>query len=209
MNNKTIQFIASLAVIGMLGACTASKTPDPASDAAALRAAKPADSPASNAPAAAEEEAAPTAVPATADGVWQAIDQQSADLKTTIQSGVLKEVHHKAFAIRDLVAALPAHASMLPAESQAKLQGEVKFVSTLADRLDAAGDANDKAGAQDNYDKLVAVLNGITRTKSLSVNNMVICSSIAAVPLDGRTRWPGADSNRGRFPMRFGSALNH
>ena len=101
----------------------------------------------------AEEEAAPTAIPQTADAIWKALDQQSADLKATISSGGLKDVHHKAFAIRDLVAALPSHSPTLPADDQTKLQGEIKFVATLADRLDAAGDSNDKAGAQDNYDK--------------------------------------------------------
>lgn len=39
----------------------------------------------------------------------------------------------------------------------------MKFVATLAERLDAAGDAGDKADVEANYDKLVAVLGGMTR----------------------------------------------
>ena len=83
------------------------------------------------------------------------------ELKATIRNGTLKDVHRKAFAIRDLVAALPAHASALPADARAKLHDDVKFVATLAARLDASGDANDKAATQANYDKMVGVLNGI------------------------------------------------
>jgi hypothetical protein len=104
-------------------------------------------------------------IPATVDGIWQAIDRQSAQLKASIQGGSLADVHHQAFAIRDLVAALAGRSGSLPVDAQAKLQGEAKFVATLADRLDASGDANDKEGAQANYDKLVGVLAGIARRK--------------------------------------------
>ena len=164
MNTMTIRHIAaSLIVIGALAGCT-SKAPDTASDAVPLVAGKPTVAATPQAPEVHPVDVS-TTIPDTADAIWKAIDQQSAELKTGIQSGDLKDVHHKAFAIRDLVAALPEHSPKLPADEQTKLQGEVKFVATLADRLDATGDANDKAGTQDNYDKLVAVLNGITRTK--------------------------------------------
>ena len=161
----TSHLIAVLAVTTLLGGCNASKTPDTASASPPLLAGSPASAAASTTSAPAEAEAAPTAIPESADAIWKAVDQQNADLKDTIASGNLKEVHHKAFAIRDLVAALPAHSPSLSADDQTKLQGEIKFVATLADRLDAAGDSNDKACAQSNYDKLVTVLNGITRTK--------------------------------------------
>lgn len=159
---------ASLVVVALAG-CTAkspestSETPlAPTSDSASPAVASPA---VASSPAESEAAELPTAIPDTADAIWKAIDQQSADLKATIQGTDLKEVHHKAFAIRDLVAALPAHSPKLTADDETKLQGEVKFVATLADRLDAAGDSGDKAAAQANYDKLVGVLNGITRNK--------------------------------------------
>ena len=108
---------------------------------------------------AATAEATPmTSIPATIEGIWHAIDAKSAELKKTITAGKLDEVHHQAFAIRDLVAALPARSSSLPAEKLAKVQGGVKFVATLAERLDATGDANDLAGTKQNYDKLIALL---------------------------------------------------
>ena len=77
----------------------------------------------------------------------------------------LRERHLPVTRQRDLVAALPAHSPTLAAGDQSKLQGDIKFVSTLADRLDESGDAGDKAGTQASYDQLVQVLTGITRTK--------------------------------------------
>jgi hypothetical protein len=168
MNIFTLRNVGfSLALLASLSACKGSNAPAAASTAQPTPAAEAASSgPAPEKVAAqAEQEAAPTTIPDTADAIWLAIDKQSAELKTTIGGGDLKDVHHKAFAIRDLVAALPERSPSLSADEQTKLQNEVKFVATLADRLDATGDANDKAGAQANYDQLVKVLSGITRTK--------------------------------------------
>ena len=168
MNIMTVKHIgASLVFIGALAGCNSSKTPDAATaPAAEASAATTAQAEPASAPTQTPEAEAPSMqIPATVDGIWLAIDKQSADLKAGIQANSLKDVHHQAFAIRDLVAALPERSKALAADEQAKLQGEVKFVATLADRLDATGDANDQAGAQANYDKLVTVLNGITRTK--------------------------------------------
>ena len=53
-----------------------------------------------------EKAESPVQIPATAAAVWQAMDQQSAALGKAIQTGAFAEVHHRAFAIRDLGAAL-------------------------------------------------------------------------------------------------------
>ncbi len=154
----------SAVLIGSLSACKDKAATD---EAVATAPSASTDAPAA-APAPMEGSAvaeAPMVIPDTADGIWTAIDAHSAELKATIASGNLTEVHHHAFAIRDLVAALPAHSPTLGTEDQAKLQGEIKFVTTLAGRLDETGDASDKAGTQANYDQLVSVLTGITRTK--------------------------------------------
>ncbi len=105
--------------------------------------------------------AAETPIPSTAEGIWVAIDQKTAELKTTVKSGKLAEVHHLAFAVRDLVAALPEKSTTLTADQQAKVKGSVKFVATLAERLDASGDANDQAATQDNCEKLLKVLESL------------------------------------------------
>jgi hypothetical protein len=106
-------------------------------------------------PGAAEQAAA---VPASAPEILQAIDAKSAQLQHAIQTGALGQVHHLAYAIRDLAAALPSHSPNLAADKLAAVKGEVKFVATLAERLDASGDANDKATTQANYEKLAKVI---------------------------------------------------
>lgn len=97
-------------------------------------------------------------LPATAAGIWQLVDQETAELDKLIQSGRLEQVHHHAFAIRDLVTNLPAHAQARTPAQLARINSNVKFVTTLAERLDATGDAKDKAGTQANLAKLKQVL---------------------------------------------------
>lgn len=108
-------------------------------------------------PAHASEEA-PVRIPAAAASIWQAIDQRAAMLEKLIQAGTLEEVHHHAFAIRDLSAALSEHTSSLSSSQRDKLQSDIKFVDTLAQRLDVSGDNNDRAGAEENLSKLKGVL---------------------------------------------------
>ncbi len=112
-------------------------------------------------PAAQASEEAPVPIPATSTAIWQAIDQQAVALNKTIQSGKLAEVHHRAFAIRDLVAALPARSGSLPADKLAQIKTSVKFVATLAQRLDASGDAKDQVGTEANFKKLQEILAAI------------------------------------------------
>lgn len=100
-------------------------------------------------------------MPATRAALWQAIDQQTADLTKAIQTGVFAEVHHHAFAIRDLVAALPARPGALPAGRLAQVKINAGYVATLAQRLDATGDAKDKVGTESNFRKLQQILSAI------------------------------------------------
>ena len=113
-------------------------------------------------PAQANEEA-PVRIPATSAAIWQAIDQQSAALNKAIQTGQFAEVHHRAFAIRDLVAALPARSGSLPAGKLAQVKTNAGYVATLAQRLDATGDAKDKTGTESNFRKLQQIL-GVIRS---------------------------------------------
>ena len=164
MNARTLLF--PLFLTGALAGCQAQQSDKPLDTTATPPtpstpvASEPA--PATAAPEAATEA---TPIPETADAIWQAIDQKTAELKATVASGSLENVHHQAFAIRDLVAALPAKSPTMTPEDQTQLQNAAKFVSTLADRLDESGDAGDRAAAQANFDKMVAVLSGIPRTK--------------------------------------------
>ncbi len=97
-------------------------------------------------------------IPATLEGLWQAIDAKTTELKKSIDTSALDQVHHEAYAIRDLVAVLPGKSSALPPERLAKVKAGVKFVATLTERLDATGDAKDAAGTKQNFEKLTTVL---------------------------------------------------
>ncbi len=108
-------------------------------------------------PAQATEEA-PVQIPATTAAIWQAIDQHTAELTKLIQAGKLEEVHHHAFAIRDLSTALSVRVAAMAPDKRKQLDSEVKFVATLAQRLDASGDANDRTGVESNLTKLKGVL---------------------------------------------------
>lgn len=117
---------------------------------------------------AAEKPEAKVEIPTTADAIWQTIDKESQELSQIIEAGKLDEVHHHAFAIRDLVAALPARSGALPADKLAKVKTNSQFVVTLAERLDASGDAKDKAGTESNFQKLQKVLKSIRENYSSS-----------------------------------------
>ena len=110
---------------------------------------------------AAEEVVTQVQIPATSADIWRSIDKETAILDTLIRTGKLGELHHHAFAIRDLVKALPSRSGTLPAEKMAQIKTASKYVATLAERLDAAGDANDKAASASNLRKLKGLLNGI------------------------------------------------
>lgn len=104
---------------------------------------------------------AKVAIPATSDAIWQSIDKEVEQLAMLIQSNKLEQVHHHAFAVRELVAALPARSASLSADKLAAVKSNGKFVAALAERLDATGDAKDKVGTETNFEKLKGVLKTI------------------------------------------------
>ena len=117
--------------------------------------------PAVHAEAAVAHPASAAPLPQTADSIWREIDAKSNALQKNIASGALDQVHHQAFAIRDLVATLVTHSATLAPDRLAKVKSAAKFVATLADRLDATGDAKDLAGTKQNFAKLVKVLTNL------------------------------------------------
>ena len=108
-----------------------------------------------------EDKPSTAAIPDTPAAIWQLIDQEAEETTKAIQSGALKDLHHHAYTIRDLVAALPDHSGSLPADKVTKVKADAKFVATLAQRLDAAGDSNNKAASISNFDKLKDMLKTI------------------------------------------------
>jgi hypothetical protein len=110
---------------------------------------------------AAEKAGSQVQIPASSEAIWKSIDKETEQLATRLQTGKFEEVHHHAFAIRDLVAALPARSGVLPGDKLAQIKTDSKFVATLAERLDAAGDAKDKTGTEANFQKLKGVLKSL------------------------------------------------
>lgn len=108
--------------------------------------------------AAAAESTAELVIPDTPAAIWQSIDEQVKALDGMLASGELEEVHHHAFAVRDLVRALPDHSQDLSQESLAQVKANIGYVDTLATRLDETGDSNDQVGAKVNLEKLKRIL---------------------------------------------------
>lgn len=100
-------------------------------------------------------------IPATAAGIWQAIDMHVAEIRGGVAKGKLDDTHMHAYAVRDLVRALPTHSPGLSPDVLSKVKSQGKFVDTLAERLDKSGDANDKAGTETNLRSLEKVLTGL------------------------------------------------
>ncbi len=103
----------------------------------------------------------PVAGHETVGGILQAVKDREGELDTLVKAKELGKVHEVAFAIRDLVAELPEKSGQLSAEQQAKLKGNVKYVATIAERLDAAGDAKNQSATEAGFKQLQSVLGAI------------------------------------------------
>src|SRR2546427_9196466 len=94
-------------------------------------------------------------VPDTLDGIWAEIHKHHHELADTVKAQKLGEVHHHAFAIRDLAKALPAKANP---DHKKMIENAVKKVSQIAEDLDKSGDAGDQAKTEANLKKMDAAL---------------------------------------------------
>ncbi len=100
-------------------------------------------------------------IPDTSEGILKEVKQHEEELAKTITDKKLDDVHHHAFAIRDLVKALPDKSKGLAADKLSKLKANAKFVADLAKRLDESGDSKDQAGTEANFKKLQGILKQI------------------------------------------------
>ena len=94
-------------------------------------------------------------MPDTAEGILQEIHKHHGELAEVVKSKKLADVHHHAFAIRDLANGL---AAKVAADKKARVEGSAKNIAKLAEDLDKTGDANDQAGTEANLKKLDGVL---------------------------------------------------
>jgi len=101
------------------------------------------------------EEGGKIKIPDTIQGIFDEIHEHYTELAEVVENKKLAEVHHLAFAIRDLTKALPAKAS---AEKKKRGEAAVRKVAVLAEDLDVSGDAGDQAKTEANLKKLDAVL---------------------------------------------------
>ena len=101
------------------------------------------------------QDKAKISVPDTADGILQEIHKHHGELADVVKSKKLADVHHHAFAIRDLANALP---DKVAAAKKARVEGSAKNIAKLAEDLDKTGDAGDQAATEANLKKLDGVL---------------------------------------------------
>ena len=127
---------------------------------------QPTTQPAAPAGEAAEsEESGEKIAPAgTVKEIWGQIAQEQDKLAATIQNGQLKDVHHLAFGIRDLVVALADKAGAEMQATAPKLKPLVDQVRASAGKLDELGDAGDVSGTQAEFSHLSEILNVLKGT---------------------------------------------
>lgn len=110
---------------------------------------------------------AQTATPATAGEILAKVDVQLADLDKTITAKELDKVHVTAFAIRDLLLALPEKTGDLPAEGKTALTASLKKIKQQAGLLDKYGDAGDLAQTTAVFGKFKEEVEKIKRIPGL------------------------------------------
>ncbi len=93
--------------------------------------------------------------------LWTQIGDEQGKLSAAIQNGQLKDVHHLAFGIRDLVVALADKAKVASPAGAAQLDGMVEQVKASATKLDELGDAGNLSGTQAEFAKLETMLKSI------------------------------------------------
>jgi hypothetical protein len=102
-----------------------------------------------------EESTEQVKIPDTVDGILTEIHTHQQELTDTVKAKKLSEVHHHAFAIRDLAKALPAKTNP---DMKKIVENAVKRVSQIAEDLDKSGDAGDQAATEANLKKFDAAL---------------------------------------------------
>ena len=92
-----------------------------------------------------------TKIPATVPEIWKKIHQQQAELIKTVAKKDLGEAHDHAFAIRDLVKALPFKVS---AEHKSSAEAGAQEIRKLAADIDKSGAAGAQKATEASVKKL-------------------------------------------------------
>lgn len=96
-----------------------------------------------------------TKIPDSVEDIWKAIYAKHEKLVSTVAAKKLADAHDYAFAIRDLVKALPAK---VPAESKAKAEEGAKEIAKLAADIDKSSAAGAQKTTEANVKKMGEVI---------------------------------------------------
>jgi hypothetical protein len=96
-----------------------------------------------------------TKIPPTVDEIWKQIDKQQGKLAKVVEAKDLGEAHDHAFAIRDLVKALP---TKLPAENKSKAEESSKEITQIAAEIDKSGAAGAQKATEANVKKMTTAI---------------------------------------------------
>jgi len=92
-----------------------------------------------------------TKIPATVEEIWKEIHKQQGKLTDTVAKKDLGEAHDHAFAIRDLVKALP---EKVAADLKTKAEESAKEIAKLASDIDKSGAARAQKATEENVKKM-------------------------------------------------------
>lgn len=96
-----------------------------------------------------------TRIPATVEEIWKKIHEQQKKLADVVARKDLGEAHDHAFAIRDLVKALP---EKIAAEHKATAEASSKEITQLAADIDKSGAAGAQKATEENVKKMTAAI---------------------------------------------------
>lgn len=107
-------------------------------------------------------------IPETVEGIFKSIQEYRHHLGETVEKKKLADVHHLAFAIRDLANALPPKAA---ANKKKQVEGTVKNIAKLAGELDESGDAGNQAKTEVNLKKFDGLLKVLHAQFGIKMND--------------------------------------
>jgi hypothetical protein len=102
-----------------------------------------------------------TKIPGTVEEIWAQVHKQQERLRNTVAKKDLGEAHDHAFAIRDLVKALP---SKLPEESKAKAEESAKEIAKIAGEIDKSGAAGAQKATEENVKRMDTAVKALEKT---------------------------------------------
>ena len=159
-----MRFLAGLLPLTVVMALAAGCAKKDSSTSSAAQTPTETSAPSASAPAAAGEHVAGEGEQISTDGsasdIMARVGNEETALEQIITNAQLNVVHQKAFAIRDLVVAAAAKAT-LPAAEKPKLDEHVSKIKSLASELDEAGDAGNLGKTKTEFAELQGELKAI------------------------------------------------